>query len=202
MDTVESLIAAHKPGTEWPTPVKARIRGAHEAGLSATQCAKEFGIHEATCRRLFASQTDRRDGTTRSGRPKQFDDTEVCTTLDKIIARKFKTCSLTWDKMRNQFNLPYTDKTLRAGFSRFGHNKCKACPKPFIGPRARVQRLDFADTYATKPLEFWQNWIFSDECTFTTGKQRKCYVLQQQGERFCNNCIQNKYRSRRTSFGV
>ena len=199
--TIEALVASHKPGTEWPTPVKARVCSAHfDLGLSARQCQKQFGISYSTCQRLLGAQTDRRQ--TRSGPTRQFDDAEVRAVLDDIVAGKFKKRSLTWDKMRIEYNLTYTDKTLRAGFDRFRYHKCKACPKPFIGPQSRVQRLDFADTYASQPLEFWQDWVFSDECTFTTGKQSKCYVLRQQGERYCDHCIQNRYHSGRTSFAI
>ncbi len=44
--------------------------------------------------------------------------------------------------------------------------------------------------------------IWSDECTFMTGKQKKAWVIHTKDERYCQDCMQHRYYSGRTSFSV
>lgn len=48
----------------------------------------------------------------------------------------------------------------------------------------------------------WQKVLWSDECTFTTGKQRKEWVIRTQGERYCPDCLQHRFHSGRASFSI
>lgn len=65
-----------------------------------------------------------------------------------------------------------------------------------------MQRLIFADEHRNWSINRWKFVICSDECTFTTGKQRKVFVIRTEGERYCPDCLQHRYHSGRSSFTV
>ncbi|GFT37335.1 transposable element Tc1 transposase [Trichonephila clavipes] len=57
-------------------------------------------------------------------------------------------------------------ETVRRVLRKAGYNGRLARKKPLIGKRNRVKRLKFAKEHILKPLQFWNEVIFSDESKF------------------------------------
>lgn len=91
---------------------------------------------------------------------------------------------------------------MQQALAAWGYHKCKACPKPFISEAARQKRLLYCKEKLDWDINKWKPFIFSDECTFTTGKQQKAYVIRTDQERYCPDCLQHRYHSGRATFSI
>ena len=137
----------------------------------------------------------------RPGRPHQLTDTEVDSVLQTLRGH-YKKSVLPWQRLAQACGLSCSGDTLRRALNAHGYHKCIACPKPYISDAARQKRVDFVTNHADWTDEDWQQVLWSDECTFYTGKQKKDHVIRTRGERFCTDCMQFQFRSNRTSFSI
>ena len=191
---------------EYGTPQKNQVYGRMDAGQSLLQISRETLIHRNTlskwCKqRRFGHFTERRTGKNRPGPALKLILKETQKVLHWILNRKYQGRVLSFSEVCQRLNLSVTPRTLSRKLAELGYHKCKACPKPFITPFQQSTRLQFCNKYK-KWTHDWTRVRFSDECTFYTGKHKKDQILRKPGERYCTDCIQNRYRSGRTSFPV
>jgi transposase len=71
-----------------------------------------------------------------------------------------------------QAGLPCSSRTLTRYLRREGIKHFKALQRPLLTPEIAAERLEFANLYVNKPLEWWRRVIFSDECTVERGSGR------------------------------
>ena len=74
------------------------------------------------------------------------------------------------------------------------YHSCIACNKSWISPCMKEQQIEFSHNMLQlrpKPAN-WKNVRFSDEVHFGLGPQRRLRIIQQPGERYCANCIQEQ----------
>lgn len=63
-------------------------------------------------------------------------------------------------------DLPVGRDTVRRRLSKRGLNARVAAQKEFLNENHMARRLKFATDYVDKPVEFWDNLVFTDEKTF------------------------------------
>ena len=204
------LFEGHEPGHEWSTPVKNYVIGQLDAGVSKHQIAKKYGLdhsiqlrwqRERTQSESAISTDSRRGGKKRSGRPTILGKQEIKEIIQWILKQKYSGRRKPFQEVIQQLHLSCSQFTLVRALASQGYHKCKACPKPFINDNARKKRLELAIKYQNWMHE-WKRLRFSDECTFTTEKHKKDWILRIKGERYCPDCIQHRFHSGRASFTV
>lgn len=99
----------------------------------------------------------------RSGRPKKLTVREEASLLRKVSNNPKLSAPQLATALKDDFSKVVNAQTVRNCLHRAGYNGRIARRKPFISEQNRKKRLDFAKEYVTKPVEFWENVIFTDE---------------------------------------
>lgn len=77
-------VKREKTRTEWPTPMKNRIRSLYYAGNWTQSAISSFyNVPQRSVSRLVQSDSERRDGKNRSGRPKSLTPEQV----DQLVTK-------------------------------------------------------------------------------------------------------------------
>lgn len=191
----------HEPRTEWSTPQKARVKSLfYDSHLSKRAISRLIPMPLTSVHNILRSNTSRRSGKTRSGRPPVLIPEQVDQVIE-FLGHNFKHRILPWKNLASAYGLECSADKLKRELANRGYHKCVACSKPFISESARQQRLEFITEYAHDTWQ-WEDVLWSDECTFYTGKQRKAMVIRLPGERYCSYTYQNRYCSGRASFSI
>ena len=194
------------PGGEWPTPRRDRIFSMwFDSGI---KCKAEIGRRLAfegkpmareTIRDIIRSEESRRSGKERQGRPCKVTKAQ-CMQVIRYIEGKYHNRRKPWLKIAHELHIDIKQgATLRRALEKHGYSKCVACQKPFISGRNARKRCDFAYKHL---YDNFYTTLFTDECTFVTGKRNKDKIIRKQGQRYCLDCIQFKYHSGRSSFSI
>ena len=112
--------------------------------------------------------------------------------LIRLLITPVITSALPWKNLAAECNLNCTSKTPKRVLTEQGYHKCVTCPKLLISKSAHQQQIKFIDDHLSWLYE-WEDVIWSDECTFYTGKQRKAMVIHTPQERYCSYMCQNQY---------
>lgn len=90
---------------------------------------------------------------------------------DSLIVREAKRNPLiTSEEIRKNVkishNIDVSSRTIRRRLNEHNLRGCVAQKKPLVSKKNLKARLQFAKTYATKPINFWKNVLWSDESKF------------------------------------
>lgn len=166
-----------------------KIEGMFESGIYPKAISEHFNIPYDTVKCLKKKYLkfgtlDRRRG---SGRPKKTTDRE-----DRILCRDvtINRFASTDKILRNHPEINVAPRTVRRRIRAcLGMGSHWSAMKPFISEKNRIRRLEFANMYKDKDLEFWRSVIWSDEspyCLIYKGKER---VWRRPGERYLPECM-------------
>lgn len=102
----------------------------------------------------------------RSGRPSILTVREKRTILQSVKANPRLTASKICENIKNLFDKDLHEDTVRKFLKKDGYHARVARRKPFISEVNRQKRMDFANKYISKPREFWERVLFTDESKF------------------------------------
>ena len=96
----------------------------------------------------------------------------------RLIVRQFKrnplitpkTVALEWNKTAT---VPISERTIRRRLMEAGIKTYIAKPIPFITPKNKLKRLEFAKKYIMKSVSFWRKVLWTDESSFEFYSSRK-----------------------------
>ena len=131
---------------------------------------------------------------------------EIRRTL-RFISTSYATRSMTFDQVRAILGIKASARTIRRELRKLGYQRCISCPRPFISRAQAKKRLSFArihqwwgtSDYAARREGGgdWWKVIFSDECTWETGRKGRGWITRRTDEKRCSTCIRSVYRSGR-----
>lgn len=160
---------------EWPTPQRARVISlALDCHLGASAISKITGVPPDSVDDILASNSARRPGKDREGRPPVLTDKQIDEVI-KYLGHNFHHRALPWKNLAAECHLDCSTRTLQRALAKRGYHKCVACPKPFISESARQQRLEFIVEHRHWSYQ-WEDVIWSDESTFYTGKLLSLFI--------------------------
>jgi hypothetical protein len=125
----------------------------------------------------------------------------------RFISKDYTSRCLTYERVRALLGIKASARTIRRELRRAGYRRCIACPRPFISRAQAKQRLFFtrvhrwwgtSDYAATREGGGdWRKVIWSDECTWETGRKGRAWITRRTDEKRCSTCIRSVYRSGR-----
>jgi transposase len=184
----------------WRTPTRSRVLGLLDRGFTQVKISEELGVPPSTIS-YWASTRQSRRTKTRSGRPPKLNKHDV-RRLIGILRTNWDHRKLCWRKLGKQAGLDVSGKTIKRALNAAGYTRCKACKKPFISKRCQGHRKEYAAERIYKPVEYWQQHMYADECSFDTSKRGSTWVTRQSHERYHEDCMQHSFHSGRTSIHV
>lgn len=172
-----------------------RAIGQLQAGTSAAQAARNFGVHEHTVRRLRAryAATGTVNDRVRSGRPRETtrrqDRQIVLSHLRQRFTVPKDTARNTQGRTRNRVS----PRTIRRRLREAGIR----ARRPYCGARFTPvhirNRLQWARLHRQWTLRRWQTVMFTDESKFHVDfNNRRQYVYRRRNERFADACVKER----------
>lgn len=206
MDDILSPMPLHKVGGNWDTPARAKVRGLFKAGHRPCDIFRMTRIPEPTISRILKENGSRRTRKGRKYKPNKLSNREVRRII-RYLSKNFTTRAQSIAQVRAVCKVEASESTIRRALKRAGYRRCVACPRPFINARQAKQRVAFARRYrwwgtSDEADGDWRLVIWSDECTFETGKRGRVWVTRRVDEKHCTDCIKSVYRSGRKSIMV
>lgn len=208
--TITSPSMRKKKG-EWPTPVRAIIRGMRRDGASQRDIVHKTSLPRRTIRRILSQESSRRDRVKNHSRPHLLSSRTIRQII-RHISRNWSTRIMSFERVRIELGFHPSARTIRRALALAGYRRCISCPRPYITIAQARRRVAFAlehrwwgtTDYAAHRDDGllggdWRNVIWSDEATFETGKRGRMWVTRRVDERRCPDCIKSIYRSGRTS---
>jgi len=195
----------HKYNTEWTTPQKAKVAGAvefldahnllNQPGTSKIDIFRHFDIPPRSGYRILAGESLRRVDTLFENprhppRKVSWDDIEK---MEKLLRQEgFEARQMTWEQLGSSIGLEVDGRTIQRAMSTIKYSKCVACQKAYVEARTAEKRVEYARIMLEK-YPSWKDWMwirFSDEVHFGWGPQGKLMIIRKEGERLCQDCIQ------------
>jgi hypothetical protein len=201
----------HKPGQNWPTPKRGRVRQVRADGKSWSQIYHELGVPKSSAQRICRAKSSR---TTRKGKQykKKLLNQRHIRQIFRYISENYTTRRMTFEQVRSALNIPASARTIRRELRKAGYQRCIACSRPFISRIQAKKRLGFArlhrwwgtSDYAASRLGGgdWRKVVWSDECSWELGKNGRVWVTRRVDEHRCLDCIWSVYRSGRVTVMV
>ena len=193
------------PRSHFKTPTRVRVRLYSDAGLSQPQIVKkmntEHGVlmSQSAVSRIVASKRNRRYKA--PGRNYRLSERAV-RYVTRLIRQGWYGRRMTYARLIKQLDLKVSRYTLSRALQRRGYHCCIACRRPFISDKQQQKRLDWAQRHVNWTINAWATVIWSNKCSFVTGKRGRLYITRRTGKRTYPDCIQSVFRSGRTSFMV
>lgn len=137
---------------EFHTPTRTRIRAYDAAGLSQTEIKRaifknhSITIHQSTILRQLARGRNRRNQSTRIGRPRIISDRSV-RYLARVATRGWGLRQITYKEIATSIGLNVSKYIVQRALKKLGYRRCVACSRPFINATQAKKRLAFAIKY-------------------------------------------------------
>jgi transposase len=146
---------------------RGQIIGAHQAGLTDTQIAKQFNTPRSTIQDTIKYASNRPTGVVkiRSGRPK------ITTKRDERFLLRYirKYPKATYKQLRRDTGLNYSDRVLRRIMKDHGILHWRAKKRPKLDAKDATIRLHWAQNHRHWTEADWAKVRFSDECSVELG---------------------------------
>jgi transposase len=199
-------VREHKPGMEWKTPERSKIRGWRAERKSYGQIMKMCGtrdgkplITRSTIQKIVKAPRSKRQRANKATKKKILKLADIQRVL-RFVSASWHNRRLSYARLVVECKLKCKTTTLRRSLKAVGYRRCVACRRPFISKKQAEKRLAFALKYRWWSVEeHWKHVAWSDEATFETGKRGKIWVMRRPEEKNCRDCIQSVYRSGRVS---
>ena len=144
MNTPECVSPSmQKDKGEWPTPIRAIIRGLQRQGKSQREIVRETGIHRHTIRRILKQESSHRDRKKTYSRPHMIGIRTICQVIWHI-SRNWLTRILSFEAVWGQLGIKASAHTIWRELCCTGYQRCISCPRPFITCAQAKKRLAFA----------------------------------------------------------
>ena len=174
-----------------------RALGQLQAGITAAQVARNFGVHEHTIRRLrqrhaaTGSVHDRQ----RSGSPRETTRRQDRQIRLQHLRRRFTVPAMTARNTPGRTRHRISSRTVRRRLREAGIR----ARRPYCGSRLkrlqRRNRLQWARQHQRWPVQRWRQILFTDECKFQVDhNDRRQYVYRRRNERFADACVKERDR--------
>lgn len=113
----------------------------------------------------------------KTGRPTKLNQRAQRTVVKKVRQNpKISSSTLAGD-VAEECGITVTPRTIRNYLKKDGFNSRSPRRKFFVSKVNKQKRIEFATANVDKPLEYWNNWIFTDESKFNIcGNDGKCRV--------------------------
>jgi hypothetical protein len=200
-----------KENGEYSTPARAKIRALSAIGFSQHGIAKKTGIPRSSIQSILYAPSSHRQRQGKTYKPYLVNPRTLRQAI-RFLSKDYTTRKLSYASLRSHLQIKASAKTLSRSLRRAGYKRCIACPRPFISKKAAKSRLSFSITHrwwgtsdvaAQRPRGGdWRKVVWSDECTFETGKIGRVWITRRADERRCPSCIKSVYRSGRTSLMI
>ena len=190
---------------DWKTPPCKTIHILAIQGKSDWQIWQETCILRSTVQCIHKQESSRWLHKTRPNKA------QMVTARDShhaiwIISKDYTSWCLTFECIHTLLGIKASAHTIWWELHQLGYWCCIACPWPFISCTQAKKRVSFtqihqwwgtSDYAATKVGGDWQKVIFSDECTWETGRKGRAWITWWMDEKWCSTCIGSVYRSGR-----
>jgi hypothetical protein len=140
------VLQNHKPGQNWDTPTRLKVRLLRKQGDSYGVIVKKTGLRRPTIQKIVKSGSSRRTRKGKVYKPKLIETREI----ERII----KWVSASWDNRRASYarikvelKINTSTTTIRKTLKIYGYCRCVACRRPFISKKQVRKRLAFAMKY-------------------------------------------------------
>ena len=197
-EVLKCSFSPHAPRVEWDTPHRSSVITLKAEGVSQLDIFKKTGVPPRTQARHI-EKGPRRCGAKRIGRPTTLSDSDTQKVISHITKRYSKRV-LGWELLAKDLDFKISGATLRRHMAKKGYHKCKACQKSWISEDQAIRRKDFADEMRRKREWYWKLVHFSDETHFHMNSRRTEWVIRNEKERHCPDCIQKKRKTASSQF--
>ena len=155
------------------TLTKALIRAEWERGSAAPNIATVFGIHRSTVYRILKKdktppQPDLRSKKPTCGRRRLLSTRDESRLIRYVVRNPFDPITKVTTLLFGSRNI--SRMTVTRALERHGLKPYKSRTKPYISPKNKKARLDFAIEHKDWTAEQWKNVLFTDESSFQIGK--------------------------------
>ncbi len=174
-DLRRKLISLHKKGEGYKKFSKALLIS-HNTVAKVVQTFKKYGT---------ATISQRRPGRPRKLTPRQ----------ERLLMRRVEenrhASSLQLSKeVESQTGVTISRNTIRRTLQRNGMHGCRPRKKPFLKPRHKKARLEFARAHADKDEDYWDSILWSDETKINVfGTDGFKTVWRRKGEEYKEKCM-------------
>ena len=136
----------YKPGQNWTTPKRARVRQARADGKSWRIILLELGVPKSTAQRICKANSSR---TSRKGKKykKRILSKRDIRHILRLITKNYTSRRMSFEQVRATLNLPASARTIRRELRMAGYRRYIACPRPFITRLQAKKRVVFAKEY-------------------------------------------------------
>ena len=197
-EVLKCSFSLHAPRVEWDTPHRSSVITLKAEGVSQLDIFKKTGVPPRTQARHI-EKGPRRCGAKRIGRPTTLSDSDTQKVISHIT-RRYSKRVLGWELLAKDLDFKISGATLRRHMAKKGYHKCKACQKSWISEDQAIRRKDFADEMRRKREWYWKLVHFSDETHFHMNSRRTEWVIRNEKERHCPDCIQKKRKTASSQF--
>lgn len=168
-------------GKQISIPIRNLVVKDCKDNLSQRKIAAKYGISRGAVQEIWAkyqklgSVADR----TRRGGVRKTD-----RRTDSMIIREIKkNPSVTIRSIKENLQLSVSDRTISRRIREHGLQSKFARKLPYISPKNKKARLEFAKKYLNKPISFWKRVLWTDESKFEIFNQkRRVRVWRKSGE--------------------
>ena len=177
-----STIKQHGYKDMWKTPVRATVRSLRRQGHSYGQIKALTGLKRSTIQGIVkapSSRTTRKGLATKKPVLEQADIKRIF----RFVSESWTNRTKSWARIKAELHLEASTTTIRRAMRKHGYRRCVACRRPFISKKQAAKRLAFALKYRWWGTAEWKKVLWSDECTFETGKRGRIWATRRPDER-------------------
>ncbi len=162
---------------EIPLKVRWEIVHLKRQGLSGTQVAQKVSCSPAQCNAIYKKWRETGDVTnlTRSGRP-----LKATPEVQNLILEEIKlNPDFNTDQLIEETKVEISNTTARRVLKCHGYRYKTAPEKWSLTDHHREDRLAWAMEFSNKPIEFWNQVVFTDECKVQRNpKKKKVWAIE------------------------
>ena len=155
------------PRLEYSPHKRARVVQAYDLGMKVKDIALKEGISPGSVwgiQKRYRNQ-ERGRNKRRVGRPKIISERDIRHVKRIIDVDPF----ISNENLLRAAALSCSISTLNRVLVKEGIQHHRALRRPKLTTELAAKRLTFAQRYLEKPLDWWKNWIFTDETTIARG---------------------------------
>lgn len=188
----------HESNTEWPTPVRKKIRTfRYDCSMTYRAIESVTGVPDRTIRDICNAFSLRRGANNseikkRRGRKSVISSKDTREMKKILEADGFNTRALRWEQLGYEARLDVSSRTIRRHMGTMEYHKCLACRKGWCNEKIKAKRVEVCEIWKERypQKEDWHSVWFSDECHCGFGPQGSLRIIRKPGERYCHDCIQ------------
>ncbi len=186
-----SAMAPH--GREMSQDLRKKIISLHKKGEGYKKISKALLISQNTVAKVV--QTFKKDGTAtisqrRPGCPRNLTPRQERLLMRRVEENRHASSLQLSKEVESQTGVTISCDTIRRTQQRNGMHGCRPRKKPFLKPRHKKARLEFARAHADKDEDYWDSILWSDETKINVfGTDGFKTVWRRKGEEYKEKCM-------------